>query len=245
MNALAGTKRKEHPAKALKKSKKAKPAQIPILTPERLQTLLLNLKETVCGIDLSLASPSVAVLDPVQKVLHSYVIRQRKGDLAHNQVRITEGPMTGWLFRLTCLPEPTVAENTAMYRFARFMPILDMIMNAVGNAPTVAIESYAHAVGRFQSSSQSVLIELGAVVRWSLFRQVKRLVEVPPSQAKRVFTGLGKSTKEEMVECALKTYKLPCVHKLLGIHSDRKTVAKPVDDVIDAIAVAFCALSSK
>lgn len=139
MNA-PGTKRKENPEKPRKKTKKVKPAQLPILTPERLQTLLLNLKETVCGIDLSLASPSVAVLDPIQKVLHSYVIRQRKGDLAHNEVRITEGPMTGWLFRLTCLPEPTVAEHTAMYRFARFMPILDMIMNAVGNAKTVAIE---------------------------------------------------------------------------------------------------------
>lgn len=242
---LCGQKRKAYTPNepnARKKLKKAKSKPTPNLTPEILTKVLNEIKEPVVGIDLSLSSPGVAVVDPIRKILHCYVVRHRKGDIPNNHTLISEGPLAGWCLQITCFPEPQYAKNTACERFARFAPVIDAIMHAVGDARIVGIENYAFSVGRFQSSSQSILIELGGVLRWSLFRNIKKLVEISPCQVKRLFSGMGKATKEEMVHAALHTYKIPCLHKMLGINANRKHAVKPVDDAVDAIAVAFCTM---
>ena len=224
-------------------NKKAKTTSIPIMTTDTLGKLIADMQHPVAGIDLSLASPSVAVLDPQQKLLHSYVVRQRKKDISENEVLITEGPLVGWRFRTTCLPEFQTINHPASERLSRFIPIIEAILQAIGAIQHVGVEHYPFAIGRFQSSSQSVMIEIGAVLRWSLFQKVTHLVELAPTQIKRVFSGLGKATKEDMVDAAVRKYKIPCIHKMLGIdNTDRKFAAKPVDDAVDAIAVAFCTM---
>jgi Holliday junction resolvasome RuvABC endonuclease subunit len=58
----------------------------------------------------------------------------------------------------------------------------------------------------------------------------------PPSQVKKFFTGKGNSKKDAMVDKFHDMFDHIKLHDMLGI----KPMAKPIDDLVDSLAVLMC-----
>jgi len=131
-----------------------------------------------------------------------------------------------------------------MERFDRLQPILDCIVSSVLSQPAaiVGIEHYALSKSPFQSSSQSCMIELGAVIRHQLFQRVPIVVELAPTQVKRMFSGQGCATKKEMYQAYLTLYQLPSLMTMVGLTREYTDMPKPPEDMVDSLAVAFTAM---
>ena len=98
------------------------------------------------------------------------------------------------------------------------------------------IEAYAFHI---QSSSVTVLAELGGVIRNKLVRAGLPFVEVSPTTVKRWFTGSGAADKHDMWRRfqAVTAGSLPLDDLIPG--SFEKNIPSPHSDVVDSFALAF------
>ena len=81
-------------------------------------------------------------------------------------------------------------------------------------------------------------MELGGCLRMKLCEQGHEILELAPTQVKKMFTGQGKSTKDDMYE-RFKEWSIP-LFDLLGLKESKyKHVPHPLEDMVDAIAVAI------
>lgn len=222
-----------------KKPKRPQKASVPMI---KVGNLLPRMREKVCGIDLSLANPSIAVVDPLVKHMKFYYFRNRQSDIAGAVQSVTKGPFAGWTMKTVCWERSEELKGTSSDRFGRYHPVIRKLVETVieEGIQILGVEHYSLGTNHFQSSSQSLMIELGACLRYEMFQKVRVLTEIPPTQVKRMFTGVGKATKDDMYKAYLETYELPCLQTMLGFTRQYKHLQKPVDDCVDALAVAFC-----
>lgn len=227
-----------------KKPKKPKKPSIPLIKVSTLLPRLLQWKEKAVGIDLSLANPSIAMVDPPLRQISLYYYRNRKSDLEGAVQTVATGPFTGWTVRTKCWERDPELLGTSSDRFGRYHPVIRKLVETVleEHVQVIGVEHYSLGTNHFQSSSQSLMIELGACLRYELFQKVRVLTEIPPTQVKRMFTGVGKATKDDMYKAYREIYELPCLQKMLGFTRELKHLQKPVDDCVDALAVAFCTI---
>ncbi len=100
----------------------------------------------------------------------------------------------------------------------------------------VGVEGYAY---HMQSSSVTVLAELGGVMRNKLLRAGLRFAEISPTTVKRWFTGSGAADKREMWARFQKVTDgtLPLDKLIPG--SFAKQIPSPHQDIVDSFASAF------
>jgi Holliday junction resolvasome RuvABC endonuclease subunit len=124
----------------------------------------------------------------------------------------------------------------------RYLSKVLKMMNCIGdnsqNDTIVGIEGYAFSFGFHKTSSQSTLMELGGILRMYLSMYNHVITELSPSNVKKLFTGIGKSKKQDMYNCFQERFYLPKIEPLIGIKTNFK-LSNPVEDIVDSFAIAI------
>ncbi len=194
------------------------------------------------GLDLSLNSPGWVSVNAETKVLHFYWLRQRVKEKANFDVLVDNAasPFYAWTLRGTALETPddlTPLGSTELYN--RFTRVIGCVSGTLTPGTHVIFE--APAYGATQQSSQRCLMELGGCLRLGLSSAGFTFSEVAPNSAKKIFCGKGKAKKTHMHNAWLNDWHLPDLRLLLNIGDKTKDIPHPVQDLVDALAVALSA----
>lgn len=100
----------------------------------------------------------------------------------------------------------------------------------------VFIENYA--LGMRNSSSVSVLCEIGGVLRYLLLREGWSFSVISPTAAKKHFAGRGGASKLEMGEAYLQLHHYPDIQEIIKSRWDQH----PVEDMVDSLAILLTGL---
>jgi Holliday junction resolvasome RuvABC endonuclease subunit len=100
----------------------------------------------------------------------------------------------------------------------------------------VAVEAYAF---HKQSSSVTVLAELGGVMRNKLHRAGLQFVELSPTTIKRWFTGSGSADKQMMWDRFKAVTRSTLALDTLIPGSFARQIPSPHQDIVDSFASAF------
>jgi Holliday junction resolvasome RuvABC endonuclease subunit len=240
----------DRPSKIRKTSRKPKKKSIVIKTinPSDLRQKLASLTTVVFGIDMSLTNPGIAKIHPIHRTISLFYFRNRQKE--HNSLTEITHPQScffGWNLQLTCIEEEKLqgpgSIKVCNRYLSKIMKILAVIGNNTHNNKIVGIEGYSF--NSKMSSSFSTLMELGGCLRTALSLGQHRAVEITPTSVKKQFTGCGKVDKNGMYKAFQKTHYLPPLEKLIGIGDHEYcNTPHPIEDLVDAFAVALCTLVS-
>lgn len=214
---------------------------------------------TIIGIDMSLSNPGLCVMDPTLRTIHLYCFRNRKKEtVATSYLDQPGSPFHHWLVEVTILEDPVNHENGkrrfdfSLFRFERYENRIQALMAVIGDNrkknKLVGIEGYSFKSKATQA--ETALKELGGCLRRSLCHFQHEIMELPPSTVKKIFSGVGKSDKNEMYRCYRETYRLPDLFKCMNIAASdqvylddpEKNIPHPIEDMVDALAVALSLL---
>jgi Holliday junction resolvasome RuvABC endonuclease subunit len=150
----------------------------------------------------------------------------------------------GWFIETVCIE---IAEGETLKTWGssekcnryldKVMKILCFLGSNLGEDKIVGIEHYSY--NSRMSSSFSTLMELGGLLRTTLSCGHHDIREISPSAVKKMFGGVGKATKDDMYNVYKTRYGLPDLNSMIGIKSDYAHVPHPVEDMVDAVAVAI------
>ena len=175
--------------------------------------------------DISLSSPGYVVHDTELDTFHMYFYPQRKREIGMH--RRYEN-MT-----ISALKPFVYYDN--MHRYHNMMTDLKNIISGHG-VGEVCLEGYSYAS---HSSSSSKLYEFGGILRYNLTQLGLNYTEYAPGHVKKIFSGSGKATKNDMYTAYLQRgYRDLLV--LFNLNSKSTSIPNPVQDLVDAIAVLHC-----
>ena len=208
---------------------------------------------TFVGIDMSLTNPGLCILNPVLKTIHLFCFRNRRKERsAMTLVNCRDSVFYGWLLQLTLLEEwPEDAGHFSLFRFNRYEVRLQLLMGIIGMRSTrrgnqiVGIEHYSFkSSSPFATAADTTLKELGGCLRRSLCQMGHNIMEIPPTTIKKVFTHGGGAKKTDMYMAYAQRYFMPSLYRLINIEEDpdAKVIPHPIEDVVDALAVAMTTL---
>ncbi len=204
---------------------------------------------TFIGIDMSASSPGLCIVDELRETITTYFFRQRVKRSERSGQMLLSNPrsqFSGWTYRSICLDstQELMPTDGCLARFSRYKMRVCKIMAVIcSKAPcrltsVVAVEHYAYKMSN--SSSQSVLMELGGCLRLLLHSYGYAVREISPSAIKKHFSGSGKARKEDMFRAALDRHHLPDVAAIIGVQVEGLArIPNPVEDIVDAIATAL------
>jgi Holliday junction resolvasome RuvABC endonuclease subunit len=251
--------------KKVKKPKLTKPKTIVKIKSKPVKQIKLNvlllklrkLKTIVWGIDMSVAHPGMAKFDTQKKEITFYFIRTRDTEQSANlHIHDIQSVFDDWKFDIFCIEPPSELEIANIGTFPRanriytVVKLLTDIINSHGPNQLVAIENYAfekHSSFRkkdntFQKSSASstLLAETGGILRLTLSLAKHQIFEMAITANKKMFTGNGSATKDEMGAALHDIYKFPEFMKLIGLKKEEYvSIPHPCEDLIDAFALAL------
>ncbi len=226
----------------------------------KLNILLLKLrklKTIVWGIDMSVAHPGMAKFDTINKEIYFYFIRTRDTEQSVNlHIRDIQSVFDDWKFNIVCIEPPSELEIANIGTFARsnrifiVVKLLTDIINSHGPNQLVAIENYAFEKhnsfkkkdNTFQKSSSSatLLAETGGVLRLTLSLAKHQIFEMSITANKKMFSGNGSASKNEMGAALHDIYKFPQFDKLIGLKKEEyASLPHPKEDLVDAFALAL------
>lgn len=244
-------------AKKVKVRKGAKEPPGPGFTTDSCWNTLVSWTEPVMAIDMSLTSPGVVVWRPMERQWWCYGVRHTEKEVLHRLERFQPLPNVQielhycTLDKLDGVLELCPASSTGSYtrqstnaRITRMTTTTELIVKLATEhrCTTVVIEGYSLN----SKMSQTLLSELGGILRFRLHHLGISLHEVPPLRVKKYITGKGRMKKHELGNELLRTLegvmKFPSLFRVSGIPRyigvrERKTVPHPLEDVIDACAL--------
>ena len=191
------------------------------------------------GIDMSLRSPAIAVLNTYKWSLFCFA--QRNTDVGKNWVS-KNGNVA-----LTVLPKIPSTDNSDVVRYdfviRYIMSIIGQISN---NTPgkykqeiSILIENYAFVPSKIAGSTFK-LHELVGILRYELHRnKFNQVLFVPPTRWKKQISGNGRMTKQETVEYVHSNGPSVDLWSIFGIKKNIKSVPSPIQDVADAIGIVL------
>ncbi len=204
-----------------KKNKRVKKADLPALP----------CKSCYIGIDLSLQSPGVAVLETNSNKWHLFGFHQhiRKFHDVHHDL-ITLFPQ---------IPDATVSNNNERYKF-----VTDHILEIVQKFQTlypnpndlqVSIEGYAF---KKNSAHASKLKELCGLLKYRLYFEYGVKCQIlPPTKWKKYGTGKGIRSKLETGQIIRAKTGID-LFTIFGIE-EKEDVENPVEDIYDSMGIVF------
>ena len=186
------------------------------------------------GLDLSLVSPGVCILDTHTGLWSLYGFAQRV-----REQRFTALLDSGTSVIL--LPSIPGTSNEERYEHIRHH-IVDKIMATYATVSDVIVGIECYAFGAKNSGNSYKLQELGGVIKHSIWRTYPhwRRDIIPPSQWKKKVLGKGNAVKAEVV--AYVEAHGPCVSlfDLLGlVPAKNGNIPCPVQDIADAICICL------
>lgn len=167
----------------------------------------------VCGIDFSLSSPSLSIIDN-GKLEGLYCIRATKKQEVNNPI-------------ITLLEYPIY--KTEMERFDK---LTSLILNFIPSDITLCyIENYAFG------PSANMAFSIGECTGLMKYKYYKRfnqeLYAVPPTVVKKFATKSGKATKRQMVDEFSKN-EFDIYNAFCLVDDKLDKIKKPIDDICDA-----------
>jgi len=202
----------------------------------------------ICGIDMSLNNPGLCILDPVQKTIRMFCFRNRKKERAFiRYIEDITSPFKDWLMELIILEEKPESSTPlfafSLFRFNRYEEKIQKLLSLIGSNKhqnkLVGIEGYSF--NSKATPADTFLKELGGCLRLSLCRMKHNIMEIPPSTIKKIFSAQGQATKKDMYLTYTDKFNLPDLFSLmnLGEKNDFKDIPNPINDLVDALAVAL------
>jgi len=190
------------------------------------------------GLDLSLLSPGIALLDSTTDQWHlfGFAQRQREHGLHRHQEKVT-------VTMLPPIPSAMSASNNVRYEHIQHHIVETVLRPFVQRDVRIGFESYAF--GARNAGSSYKLQELGGVVKhaiWSAFPHWKQSM-ITPTQWKKKVVGNGKASKQDAIR-HMQSRDVP-IMKLLGL---RETISghvpNPAQDIADACCIALTIVQS-
>jgi len=230
----------------------------------------------IIGIDMSLTNPGLCLLNPQLRLIHLFAFRNRiKETNSQTLVISPESVFHQWVLRTTVIeewPDPEQTFPFSLPRLARYEARIQSLLGLIGEnhqgTTLVGLEHYAFAAGA--TRGDSTLKELGGILRRQLCHMKHRVVEIVPSQVKRIFCQKGDAKKKDMYRAYRELYHLPDLMQLLNIRASEPTapakkkqktsraskasprapksiddVSHPVEDMVDALAVAMAVIAKQ
>lgn len=230
----------------------------------------------IIGIDMSLTNPGLCLLNPQLRLIHLFGFRNRiKETNSQTLVNCPESVFHQWVLRTTVIeewPDPEQTFPFSLPRLARYEARIQSLLGLIGHnhqgRTIVGLEHYAFAAGA--TRGDSTLKELGGILRRELCHRNHRVIEIVPSQVKRIFCQKGDAKKKDMYRAYRELYRLPDLMQLLNIRASeplaprkkkQKTspaaavsprvpktvedVSHPVEDMVDALAVALAVIAKQ
>ena len=188
----------------------------------------------IVGLDLSLASPGIAVYDTATTRWSLYGFAQR---VREQNLEKTSGGTTIRLF--PAIPRDVC--NEARYEHVRAY-LVDRVLAPYADEPEVVIGIECYAFGARHSGSSYKLQELGGVIKHSIWQRFPGWVQlsIPPTQWKKLTLGRGQATKLAVVEYVAGAGPcLPLVTLLGTALGKQGAVPSPAQDLADAVCVAL------
>lgn len=169
----------------------------------------------IVGIDYSLTSPGVCVLEGDSVTLFSFGKKKYQGTYKKDNFTIIIGEY------------PTWSEDNE-----RYQKLTDWTLDKIGNPSLVVVEGYSYG-----SKGQVFhLAENCGIMKHELWKRSIPFITPSPSAVKKVFSGKGNANKEKMYEAF--TDKVGWDLKdLLG--DTTAGYGNPVSDIVDAYAMAI------
>lgn len=206
------------------------------------------------GIDMSLNNPGMVILEPHHKLAKVYYFRNTRSNISSNTIcTLTKSVLYDWVIQCICIERDKDDDGTnklpndLAIKFGRYNRCVGKLFQYIGDnkdgMTRVGIEGYAKNA-RF---SQEVLTELGGILRNTILNYGHIMAEYAPTFIKNAFTNGGGAKKEVMVKAYENDYEFPDLYPIMGItrlHNGkvRAKVPNPLDDVVDAMAVAMVLL---
>lgn len=191
------------------------------------------------GIDLSLCSPAFTFLDPSLKQLHFCFYPQRLRDWTKNRLVVNSSWHGGVKLTFICLSKNLVKTDHLVRRYQTIVRELSEHISTylTLNGPRtvkIYLEGYAFAMNQ---PGTHKLHELGGCLKSELFDRGWEWDDVPPSRVKKLFSGKGNATKEEM-HSAFVAQGFPNLLDLFTVKVGKDgNVPVPAQDIVDATAL--------
>lgn len=169
----------------------------------------------IAGIDYSITSPAITVLDTNTQEYKMF-------NLCGNKTALKKSVSD--IITLTPYPDWEMAVE-------RYHLISDWALEVLksNKVEMVAIEGYAMGA---RTGLVCNIAENGGILRFKLYQNNIPFTEYAPTQIKKYFTGKGNAKKEEVVACVEDKTMLSFADEL-GV----KALAKPIDDLADSYAI--------
>ena len=194
------------------------------------------------GLDVSLSSTGMAIIEGKNIVL-IFKPQNKKQQRIHWQQELN-----GYRFSIRpfqCLKimapsKPGISKKQKKkIQSQKISHVVDAILSELQRydqkTTTVFIEDYAY--GMTNSSSLSVLHELGGALKYVLLQQKFQFEGVSPSSAKKQFAGNGRASKHDMLVALQTHFALP-LFAVFG-KTPAPNVPNPIQDIVDAFALAW------
>jgi hypothetical protein len=210
--------------------------------------------QTIFGIDMSVSNPGLCQIQTNTRTIHLYFFRNRQREQsAMVSLNCPTSPLHGWLLEISLIEPNPWPRNASLFRFDSYEGKLRQLWALTGNNSqknkVIGVEGYSYNAKPTEADTK--LKELGGCLRRQLCLNQHELMEIPPSTAKKLFTGDGRATKEKMYQVARTTFGLPDLFALLNISAqpldhqimhEGKKVPHPVDDLVDSLAIGISTL---
>lgn len=197
------------------------------------------------GIDMSVRSPGLSVYCEctAAPTLHLYFLCMRKRDRGRNHVSMIQLPhrVLCSIGHLPYVPVPSEAKGGIVHTTRLCQSIREVLTQGCTGARTIYIEDYAY--GMHDSRATSSLCELGGVLKYVL-QDMGPVVLVAPSRLKKIFTGDGRATKQDMYR-AFRARGYPDLYRVFGMGDTATGVPAPISDLVDATALIADAITNK
>ena len=177
----------------------------------------------ILGLDLSLSSPGISVIDKSTGIIHTYFYPQRKREL--NFVFKSE------LFNIIALCP--FDSNLCLYQ--KYHRICQDIIDVISGHQVEFVMLEGYSFGSTNSSSMSKLYELGGIVRYHISVLGIPFEDIAPTSLKKQFTGSGKAQKEDMYQTFI-SKNLPNLKRIFKVEQCNG-VPTPVQDIVDSVAL--------
>lgn len=176
------------------------------------------------GLDLSLTSPGIVILQEGVYYVYFFPIRKREMNFVFDSDS----------FKINSMNVMIADQITTFHKYEVICScISDLIDKHEVNH--VIIEGYSY---QSQSSSMSKLYELGGIVRYMCHTKKVAITEIAPTRVKKLFSSSGRSDKKDMYTSFIAKGFPP----LLAIFKVEKCkdIPNPVQDIVDAVALLHC-----
>lgn len=202
--------------------------------------MCLNPPDFVVGLDISLTSPGITVVDMVRNTVHFACFAQRKREAQMVGKSILLTPNDKYSFTLHVLPNIPTSSVSDYIRFKHIVDELVGFVHRMTSSSAVIkfiIEDYAYSAGGANSFK---LMELGGIVKYVINKRfpVKNVYRISVSSWKKYFTGKGNATKRQVCDSAISLHRLPDLFPVFGFKNEnQENIPCPIQDIYDSVAI--------